>query len=135
MDAVDRRSVLGLGLAASTFVFPTAAGAQTSGTGGQGTQAGVRREVLGEGETRLSGYAKLRMRDTILEPGASAPEMTMMNDKVCHIADGEMVITQNGKQFTAKKGHVWTRLKGDKEGVRNSGNTVAVMRIIDLLPA
>jgi len=135
MDTMDRRSVLGLGLAASTLILPPTASAQTAGTGGQGTQAGVRREVLGEGETRLSGYAKLRMRDTILEPGASAPEIVMMNDMVCHIAEGEMVVTQNGKQFTAKKGHVWTCLKGDKEGVRNSGNTVAVMRIIDLLPA
>jgi quercetin dioxygenase-like cupin family protein len=135
MDAMDRRSVLGLGFAASTFILPTAASAQTSGAGGQGTQAGVRREVLGEGEARLSGYSKLRMRDTILEPGASAPETAMINDMICHVADGEMVVAHNGMQFTAKKGHVWTCLKGDKEGVRNSGNTVAVMRIIDLLPA
>jgi hypothetical protein len=31
MDAMDRRSVLGLGFAASTFILPTAASAQTSG--------------------------------------------------------------------------------------------------------
>jgi len=135
MDAMDRRSVLGFGLAASTFILPPAASAQASGAAGPGSQAGVKREVLGEGETRLSGYSKLRMRDTILEPGASPPEMDMMNDMVCHIAEGEMVVTQNGKQFTAKKGHVWTCLKGDKEGVRNNGSTVAIMRIIDLLPA
>jgi hypothetical protein len=42
-------------------------------------------------------------------------------------------VTQNGKEFVAKKDHVWTCAKGTTtEGVTNTGTTVAIMRITDL---
>jgi hypothetical protein len=36
-------------------------------------------------------------------------------------------------KFTVKKGDVWTCVPGGKEGGSNTGTTVAVMRISDLL--
>ena len=58
----------------------------------------------------------------------------MMNAMVCHITQGELKIVQNGKEFVAKKDHVWTCAKGTTtEGATNTGTTVAIMRITDLL--
>ena len=60
----------------------------------------------------------------------------MMNDMLCHMTEGELAVVQNDKQFTVKKGDVWTCAKGiTTEGTQNKGNTVAIMRIIDLLTA
>jgi hypothetical protein len=42
-------------------------------------------------------------------------------------------LVQNGKEFVAKKDHVWTCAKGTTEGATNEGTTVAIMRITDLL--
>jgi hypothetical protein len=38
-------------------------------------------------------------------------------------------------EFKAKKGDVWSCAKGMPENGKNIGNTVAIMRVIDLLPA
>src|ERR671926_449070 len=126
MEAMDRRSVLGFGLAASTFVLPTAATAQTSDAkAGKELGPGVRQVDHGERESTIPSYGKVRMRDVIVQPGAKTPERPMMNDMVCHITEGELTITQNGKQFTAKKGDVWTCAKGlNSEGSQNNGSTV-----------
>jgi hypothetical protein len=52
------------------------------------------------------------------------------------MTEGELAVVQNGKPFTVKQGDVWTCAKGiTTEGTQNKGATVAVMRIIDLLPA
>jgi len=56
----------------------------------------------------------------------------MMNAMVCHIAEGELRIVQDGKTITGKKNYVWTCNKGTKENVVNDGNAVAIMRITDL---
>jgi hypothetical protein len=39
------------------------------------------------------------------------------------------------KQFHAKAGDVWSCMKGMPEANENTGNSVAFMRVIDLLPA
>jgi hypothetical protein len=70
------------------------------------------------------------------EPCAKTPDNMMMNDMLCHMTEGELAVVQNGKPFTVKQGGVWTCAKGiTTEGTQNKGSTVAVMRIIDLLPA
>jgi hypothetical protein len=38
-------------------------------------------------------------------------------------------------EFVAKKGDVWTCIKGIGEDLEDVGSTVAIMRIIDLIPA
>ena len=36
-------------------------------------------------------------------------------------------------KFVAKKGDVWTCAKGTPENARNTGTTVAIMRVTDLM--
>jgi quercetin dioxygenase-like cupin family protein len=140
MQDFDRRSafVLGLTATASTALLaaqPSPAVAQTYGpTDGRELAPGVRQVDLGERLSVLSAYKTLRMRDIIVQAGANTPEREMMNDMLCHMTEGELAVVQNDKRFTVKKGDVWACAKGiSTEGTRNSGSTVAVMRIIDLL--
>ncbi len=38
------------------------------------------------------------------------------------------MVLQEGKEFQAKKNHVWTCAEGTKEGARNAASAIAVMR-------
>ena len=138
MIDMDRRSALALGASAVTaFALPDTAMAQTYGaTEGKEVGPGVRLIVLGERDSLIPAYGKIRMRDVVVQPGASTPDTEMKNDMVCHLTQGELNVRQNDKQFTAKTGDVWSCSKGvNTEGTHNAGSTVAVMRIIDLLTA
>jgi quercetin dioxygenase-like cupin family protein len=137
MTNIDRRSMLGLGVAASTLVVPVIATAQTYGpTAGKELAPGVRQVDLGERDSLIPAYKKLRMRDIVIAPGAKTPEREMMNDMLCHMTEGELAVVQNKKEFTVKKGDVWSCAKAiSTEGTQNKGNAVAIMRIIDLLTA
>jgi quercetin dioxygenase-like cupin family protein len=138
MPDLDRRSVLTLSLVgASGLVLPGGAAAQTYGPNeGKERGPGVRQVDLGERESSIPAYKTVRLRDIVIQPGAKTPDNMMMNDMLCHITEGELSVVQNEKQFTAKKGDVWTCARGiTTEGTQNKGSTVAVMRIIDLLPA
>ena len=140
MQDFDRRSafVLGLTAAASTALLatpPSPAVAQTYGpTEGRELAPGVRQVDLGQRASVLPAYKTLRMRDIIVQAGASTPEREMMNDMLCHMTEGELAVVQNDQRFNVKKGDVWACAKGiSTEGTRNAGSTVAVMRIINLL--
>jgi quercetin dioxygenase-like cupin family protein len=136
MSDLDRRSALTLGLVGvSGLVLSDAAAAQTYGpTEGKELTKGVRQVDLGERASLIAPYKTVRLRDIVLQPGARTPDNAMMNDMLCHITEGELAVVQNDKQFTVKKGDVWTCAKGiTTEGTQNKGSTVAVMRIIDLL--
>ena len=133
---IDRRSALAIGFAGlSGLVFPEQAAAQTYGPNeGKELTKGVRQIDLGERESLIPAYKKVRLRDIVLQPGAKTPDNAMMNDMLCHMTEGELAVVQNDKQFTVKKGDVWTCAKGiTTEGTQNKGNAVAIMRIIDLL--
>jgi len=137
MEKMDRRSILGLGVLASTLALPAMAEAQTYGpTAGKELAPGVRQVDLGERETSISGYKKVRMRDIVIAPGAKTPEREMMNDMLCHMTEGELAVVQNKREFTVRRGDVWSCAKTvNTEGTQNKGNAVAIMRIIDLLTA
>jgi hypothetical protein len=106
MDDIDRRSMLGLG-AAATLVFPAIAAAQTyPPTAGKVLAPGVSQVDLGERDTSIAGYKKIPMRDIIIAPGAKTPEPDMMNDMLCHLTEGELLIVQNKHEFTVKQGQV-----------------------------
>jgi quercetin dioxygenase-like cupin family protein len=133
---IDRRSALAIGFAGlSGLVLPEQAAAQTYGPNeGKELTQGVRQIDLGERESLIPAYKKVRLRDIVLQPGAKTPDNAMMNDMLCHMTEGELAVVQNDKQFTVKKGDVWTCAKGiTTEGTQNKGNAVAIMRIIDLL--
>jgi quercetin dioxygenase-like cupin family protein len=135
MSDIDRRSAAFAALGLMTVAFATrTAGAQT--TGGREVAPGVRQVDLGERASLLSAYKTLKMRDLVIQPGAATPDNVMMNDMLCHMTEGELAVRQNDNRFTVKKGDVWACAKSiTTEGTKNSGKTVAVMRIIDLLPA
>ena len=138
MEQIDRRSALAFGLAGiSGLVISEQAAAQTYGpSDGKEVGPGVRQVDLGERDSLIRAYGKVRLRDIVLQPGAKTPDNMMMNDMLCHMTEGELAVVQNAKSFTVKKGDVWTCAKGiTTEGTQNKGSTVAIMRIIDLMPA
>jgi quercetin dioxygenase-like cupin family protein len=138
MEALDRRSTLALGLAAAAtplVTWATPAAAQTYGpTEGKEVAPGVRIVTLGERPSNIPAYKVVKLRDVVIQPGAKTPDNAMMNDMLCHMTEGELTVVQNGKKFAVKKGDVWTCAKADTtEGTQNTGNVVAIMRIIDLM--
>jgi quercetin dioxygenase-like cupin family protein len=132
MNDFDRRSVIALGVLASAAVIPRTTAAQSGA--GKELAPGVRQIDYGERDSLIPAYKKVRLRDIVISPGAHTPERDMMNDMLCHMTEGELAVVQNKKEFTVKKGDVWTCAKGlNTEGTQNKGSAVAVMRIIDLL--
>ena len=134
MASINRRSTLALGLGAASLLMLRTSSAEAAVGEEKELAKGVKQRILGEGPSLIPGYSKISMRDVIFEPGATVPPNEMMNAMVCHITQGELKIVQNGKEFVAKKDHVWTCAKGTTtEGATNAGTTVAIMRITDLL--
>ncbi|HEX2135781.1 MAG TPA: hypothetical protein VHG30_07720 [Microvirga sp.] len=138
MTDLDRRSALAMGFVGlSGLILPGQAAAQTYGPNeGKELAPGVRQVDLGDRESIIPAYRRVRLRDVVVQPGAKTPQIMMMNDMLCHMTEGELAVVQNDKQFTVKKGDVWTCVSGiSTEGTQNKGSTVAIMRIIDLLTA
>src|SRR5437867_1121290 len=132
MDRLDRRSALGIGLAAASIALVKPAAAQTTGTDSS-PWPGVVVRAYGENPSIIPGFKTVSMRDIIMQPGSKTAGPPMPNAMVCHIAEGEMRIDQEGKIFTAKKNFCWTCNKDTKEQAFNDGSVVAVMRITDLM--
>ena len=141
MEGMARRSALVLGVAAAaTPAFVSSRSAAAAGTYGpdEGKEVapGVRQVDLGERESLIPAYKTVSMRDIVFQPGSNTPNNTMKNDMVCHITEGELRVVQNDQEeFTAKKGDVWSCAVGTKEQGWNEGDVVAIMRVIDMLPA
>jgi quercetin dioxygenase-like cupin family protein len=139
MKDIDRRTAFVLGLAttaaAPALVSPRPAAAQTYGpTEGREVRPGVRQVDLSERQSPIAAYKTVKMRDIVIQPGAATEPNPMMNDMVCHMTEGELLVRLNDQQFTARKGDVWACAKAaTTEGFRNTGSTVAVMRVIDLM--
>ena len=75
------------------------------------------------------------MRDIVYQPGSKSDNPAMPNDMVCHCLEGDLQVNQGpDKQFVAKTGDVWSCMKGMPEANVNKGSTIAIMRVIDLLP-
>jgi hypothetical protein len=137
MEDMDRRTALALGVAVATsaLALPTTAMAQTAGTSeGKEVAPGVRVVEHGKRASMIPAYKTVSMRDIVFQPGKGLPETSMENDMVCHITEGELRIKQGEMEFTAKKNDVYNCAKGKPEQATNAGTTVAIMRVIDLLP-
>ena len=133
MASINRRSMLALGLGAASLLILRTQSAEAAVGEEKELAKGVKQKILGEGPSIIPGYSKVSMRDMIFEPGATNGPNTMKNPMVCHITQGELTLVQDGKEFVAKKDHVWTCAKDTVEGATNKGTTVAIMRITDLL--
>jgi hypothetical protein len=136
MQTVSRRSAAALGLAAASVAVVRTASAQSPDSlAGKDTSPfpGVVARTYGDERSLIPGFKTVTLRDVIVQPGAKTKEDNeMMDAMVCHIAEGELRVVQDGKSFTAKKNYVWTCNKGTKEHVVNDSNAVAIMRITDL---
>ena len=133
MNKIDRRSALGIGLAAASAAMMKPAAAQTTGYKDTTPWPGVVvRAYDGETPSLIPGFKTVSMRDVIMQPGSKTMGPPMMNAMVCHIPEGELRIEQEGKTFTAKKNYAWTCNKGKIEHVVNDSDAVAIMRILDL---
>jgi hypothetical protein len=134
---VDRRTALGIGLAAASAAVVKPAAAQTGDAlASKDTTPwpGVVVRTYGESPSLIPGFKTVSMRDMIIQPGSKGNPAgdPMMNAMVCHILEGELRLEQDGKSFTGKKNFAWTCNKGTKETAFNDGNAVAIMRITDL---
>ena len=133
MRNVDRRSAVGLGLAAASMAVVKPAAAQAAGYKDATPWPGVVvRAYDGETPSLIPGFKTVSMRDVIVQPGSKTMGPPMMNAMICHITEGELQVEQDGKTFTAKKNFVWSCNKDTKEQVSNTGTVAAVMRITDL---
>ena len=139
MEEINRRSAMALGLTVATatplFGLTGSAWAQTYGPDeGEEVAPGVKVVALGERDSVISAYKTVKLRDVVIQPGGKTPDNVMMNDMLCHMTEGELLVVQNEDKFTMKKGDVWTCAKDDTtEGTQNTSNAVAIMRVIDLL--
>ncbi|MFC5067830.1 hypothetical protein [Flaviflagellibacter deserti] len=135
MSDLDRRSAITLGLAGVSGILAGAAAAQTyAPTEGKELAPGVRQVDLGEVEAHLPTYKSVKLRDIVFQPGAKLSVREMSNDMVCHMTEGELRIKQGDHDFTVKKNDVYACTTGiSEEDV--AGSTVAIMRVIDLLPS
>jgi quercetin dioxygenase-like cupin family protein len=130
MTQLNRRSAVSLGFAATAaFVAAVPASAQTQ------PSDGITRQSWGKRESMIPGYK------TISRDGSSTSRAQRLSIHrcpmtwSCHVPEGELRVKQSdGMEFLAKKGDVWTCKKGIAEDRENVGSTVAIMRIIDLLP-
>jgi hypothetical protein len=133
MANIARRQTLTAGLATvSAFMLGTREAFAAVGDATKLAE-GVTVKTLGEGKSMIQGFPKVRLRELTVQPGSSFPLLPMSNNMICHMAEGELQIDQGDMKFTVKKGDVRTCVPGGKEGGSNTGTTVAVMRISDLL--
>ena len=140
MEDITRRSALALGFATAAtlpaLMTPTPAAAQRYRPDeGREIAPGVRRIDLTKRPSEIPAYATVSMRDVVYQPGAKSENPGMANDMVCHCLEGELQVSQGpDKQFVAKTGDVWSCMKGMPETNVNNGSTIAIMRVIDLIP-
>src|SRR6266481_6060489 len=135
MKQVNRRSALKIGVAAASAAVIKPSFAQTTDAlAGKDTSPwpGVVVRAYGESPSLIPGFKTVSMRDVIMQPGSKTAGPPMMNAMVCHIAEGELRVEQDGKTFTAKKDFVWTCNKDTKEQAYNDERVDATMRITDL---
>lgn len=140
MENINRRAALAAGFVTAATLpalfTPTPTSAQRYRPDeGREIAPGVRRIDLTKRESAIPAYATVSMRDLVYQPGAKSENPAMPNDMVCHCLEGELQVNQGpGKQFVAKTGDVWSCMKGMPEADANNGSTIAIMRVIDLIP-
>ena len=134
-NIIDRRSALGIGLAAASAAMmkPEPAVAQTTGYKDTTLWPGVvLRAYDVETPSLIPGFKTVKVSDLIMQPGSKTAAPPMMNAMVCSILEGDLRIVQEGKTFTAKTNFVWTCNKGTNEQSYNDGNVAAIMRFAEL---
>src|SRR6267378_2216957 len=103
---LDRRAILMLGLAgASSLAFGSDSNLFAA------EDKGVERKTGKPVDSMIPGFPKVGLREITLQSGAST-KATMKNPMICECSQGSLEVVQDGKKFTANKGHVWTCKEG-----------------------
>jgi quercetin dioxygenase-like cupin family protein len=145
MGEIDRRSALMLGVAiagtALVAANPTVAQPYRPDEGKE-LAPGVRlvevseREAMHGRDSVLPAYKRIKVVDIVFQPNVTHKDDAMRNDMVCQCLDGEIRLDhRDGHPFTVKKNDVWTCVKGEPEDTENIGNSAAIMRVTNLIPA
>jgi hypothetical protein len=137
MDDIDRRTALGLGLAAVSIpviAINPAAADTTAGTKDKELGPGVVERMYGQVPSMVPGFKTVQLRDIIFQPKSRFEARSMPHPMVCHIVEGELRIIQDGKEIKAPKNFVYTCNTGMKEEDFNEGTVTAIMRVYDLIP-
>jgi hypothetical protein len=92
------------------------------------------RRVIKEAESVIPGFPQVRLREVTYQPGAQA-KATMKNPMICEITQGSLESKVDGQPVTRHTGDIYTCKTEQKIENENKGDTVAVMRIFDLLPS
>jgi len=131
---LDRRTLLLMGVAGATALV-LGERDQTLAAEAKVPAPEVKDVTIKEGkpvDSMIPGFSKVRLREFTFKPGGRT-KATMVNPMICECSQGTLEVTQDGKSFTAKKGHLWTCNQGTVEETVNKGKTVAVMRVFDVL--
>jgi quercetin dioxygenase-like cupin family protein len=131
---LDRRMLLLMGVAGATALAFGNSGETLAGEA-KVPAPEVKDVAIKEGkpvDSMIPGFSKVRLREFTFKPGGRT-KATMENPMICECSQGTLEVTQDGKSFTAKKGHLWTCNQGTVEETVNKGKTVAVMRVFDVL--
>lgn len=128
---LGRRDVLELSIAGASVL--------ALGTGSEALAAGkkpITHKIIKEAESVIPGVPRIRLRTLTFQPGAGGSrKITMKNSMICEITQGALDSVVDGKPVRRNTGDIYTCKPGLVIQVKNNGTTVAVMRIIDLMPA
>ncbi|MBB4226352.1 hypothetical protein [Rhizobium mongolense] len=134
--SVDRRHFVYGGAAAFSAIAAALAGAGSPTRAqtyradeGKELAPGVRAVELGKGAAMIPGYKTVSLIDLVFQPQSNLPVSAMPNAMICHITEGELMLLQDGKEFQAKKNHVWTCAEGRRRAL---ATTQAHLRLCGL---
>ncbi|HEY7764960.1 MAG TPA: hypothetical protein VIB38_08210 [Aestuariivirgaceae bacterium] len=136
--SISRRTALATGLTLAAMPLMAGPGRavprQYGADEGQEIKPGVRLIELGTRPSNIAAYKTVQMVDIVYQPGASEPVGEPMEaDMVCQTIVGELEVTVGDEKFTTKEGDVWSCAKAStREGAKNNGSDIAVMRVIML---
>ena len=136
MEEVNRRSAIGFGMTGALFALTTPAIAQEYGPNdGKELSPGVRMVEIGTRDSDLPAYKSIQIVDVVWQPGATSSSDPMPYDMVCQIMAGEFKTKKATKEYTLKKGDVYTCGKGTTDIATNTSKGVGVHRIAMLIAA
>jgi quercetin dioxygenase-like cupin family protein len=136
MEEVNRRSAIALGMTGALCALTMPAVAQEYGPNdGKELSPGVRMVEIGTRDSDLPAYKSIQIVDVVWQPGATSSSDPMPHDMVCQIMAGEFKTKKATKEYTLKKGDVYTCGKGTTDIATNTSKGVGVHRIAMLIAA
>ena len=134
---IDRRTAIALSLTGAAALLGSKLSVAATEAQGKEIGPGVHYRMLGEARSPIPGFEKVTWEEVTWQPGAKFGPETMKNPMMCEILAGELESTHGGhpEPQVIKAGYTFACKVGMIENNVNKGTEVAVMRIVNLLPA